>query len=1063
MKTKKIIAGLGIALLGANFAHAQNGLNGIIVEKYYRSTAADTVGQGTTGVLPVGSVTYRVYADMATGYTFEALYGNSTHTLSISTSTSFFNNQDRADASGAAPTGSAYLKNNTNALDSWLSGGAAASGYSGVLKSEDNGANNLLFPHSPVGMLTNTVAAIGIPLATQDGMIAGSPSSLSLVGDAASQASTVFGNVSQASHLFVVTNGAISVLGGTKGADTTLAGHNRVLIGQFTTDGVFQFALNLQIGTPSGGSQKFVSSNPQSGEILLPGLTGVFNQDPTVSITSPASGANLFLGNPVSIAATAADVTDSASVVNENGIASVAFYLDGTLKGTVTTAPYTFTVTPTTAGSHALVAKATDKDGNVTTSATVTINETATVAPSVSITSPVTSAVIAGGVGSAPTTIAIAATATDNNNNGSIDSVQFFAGAVKVGSDATSPYSINWTSVSQYGYFALTAKAFNHEGGTATSSVVGITITNPNAKPYFVSNVDTTCVISGFALPVMAKNAVSNVIGFDMVLHYNKAKVIPTGVVTAGSDLTMSKYVAISSSTNSTAGTINISVSLNNTAPNNTFFTGTGELFTVGFNKTSGFASIDTALFTIDSIVESRYTGVTSILVDPGKYITHKDSTFHGSLVFWADNSPIAGGTGTLPTTIGATTSTLVVNPDAEGNFSYIVNQSALANLDFNITRAITNTVSVQPVVNGYDALLAKKVVMQDPTFVPTIFQMLAMDVNQDGVISSGDVTQINQRSVLLIPEYKQAWNYSAAGVSNGQPSKDWVFVDGNTLNTNGTYLISSVYPAADGAGYTRDNVPVPATNIAAPITNAGSCPVISDQTYTGVMLGDVNGNYKDIPVDGMLRSVDTSRIVFDLSKAVIANGYATIPVSVVTGKPVNALDFAVQFTNGISYQSITNILSTIDGLGNFNKGDTTLRFTSNSIQNYDLTQPVASVVVATNNGQIKTSDLTSTAGYINGNPTNVEVKGALTNNTASSFPNAVNIYPNPAGETINVLVIADATVEIYNVNGSLVYSTTVKANQNQAINTQNLANGFYTVKVYNDTLVSVEKVVVAK
>lgn len=280
MKTKKIIAGLGIALLGANFAHAQNGLNGIIVEKYYRSTAADTVGQGTTGVLPVGSVTYRVYADMATGYTFEALYGNSTHTLSISTSTSFFNNQDRADASGAAPTGSAYLKNNTNALDSWLSGGAAASGYSGVLKSEDNGANNLLFPHSPVGMLTNTVAAIGIPLATQDGMIAGSPSSLSLVGDAASQASTVFGNVSQASHLFVVTNGAISVLGGTKGADTTLAGHNRVLIGQFTTDGVFQFALNLQIGTPSGGSQKFVSSNPQSGEILLPGLTGVFNQAP---------------------------------------------------------------------------------------------------------------------------------------------------------------------------------------------------------------------------------------------------------------------------------------------------------------------------------------------------------------------------------------------------------------------------------------------------------------------------------------------------------------------------------------------------------------------------------------------------------------------------------------------------------------------------------------------------------------------------------------------------------------------------------------------------------------
>lgn len=63
-KTKKFLLGLGMALLTGNFAQAQTGLQNVIVEKYYRSTAADTVGQSVNGILPVGSVTYRVYLDM---------------------------------------------------------------------------------------------------------------------------------------------------------------------------------------------------------------------------------------------------------------------------------------------------------------------------------------------------------------------------------------------------------------------------------------------------------------------------------------------------------------------------------------------------------------------------------------------------------------------------------------------------------------------------------------------------------------------------------------------------------------------------------------------------------------------------------------------------------------------------------------------------------------------------------------------------------------------------------------------------------------------------------------
>ena len=88
---KKVLVIFGLVLLNS-IAHAQQGLENIIVEKYYVSNAADATG--SIGTLPAGSVTYRVYVDMLPGYEFQAAYGINTHVLKISTTTSFFNNQD---------------------------------------------------------------------------------------------------------------------------------------------------------------------------------------------------------------------------------------------------------------------------------------------------------------------------------------------------------------------------------------------------------------------------------------------------------------------------------------------------------------------------------------------------------------------------------------------------------------------------------------------------------------------------------------------------------------------------------------------------------------------------------------------------------------------------------------------------------------------------------------------------------------------------------------------------------------------------------------------------------
>ena len=122
--------------------NAQNGLESIIVEKYYVSNATDAAG--SVGTLPTGSVTYRFFVDMLPGYKFQAAYGSpvGSHVLTFSTTTTFFNNEDRG---AVTPTWTkTQARANSVMLDSYLSAGAGCAGNFGILKSEDDGLQTWL-------------------------------------------------------------------------------------------------------------------------------------------------------------------------------------------------------------------------------------------------------------------------------------------------------------------------------------------------------------------------------------------------------------------------------------------------------------------------------------------------------------------------------------------------------------------------------------------------------------------------------------------------------------------------------------------------------------------------------------------------------------------------------------------------------------------------------------------------------------------------------------------------------------------------------------------------------
>lgn len=1050
MKMKKLILGLTI-LLFAGAANAQNGLENITVEKYYVSNANDA--SFSSGTLPAGSVTWRIYADMLPGYKFQAAYGVPTHTMKITTTTSFFNNTDYGST---APTFSkTNAAKNSVMLDSWFSVGAACASNFGILKTEDDGVANVVnnTPAAPGGkILQNNDVSAGIPLTTQDGLIAGAPEAVTFVG--LGTLTDQFNDGSVTGNSFITSNGSWASLNGSTGP---VPATNKVLIAQITTDGVLHFELNIQIGTPSGGVQNYVSSSPVGAEITIPSLTGNFNVPntlPTVSITSPANNATFVFPASVTINANAADADGTVS--------NVEFLVDNVVVGSDNTSPYSY-IWVGTVGTHTLKARATDNLGGQTTSSVITIVVGSNTAPTVSITSPSNGASFVS-----PAVVNITANASDAD--GTVAQVQFFVDNVSVGIDNTSPYSFAWTSGSPFGNRQIKAVATDNNGASTTSSLVTISLADPNGLPYKIINATGNCSPNIFCMQVAAVTTVANVIGYDFVMHYNDLKVAPTGVVTVSNSLINPAYVDVINSVDAVNHNVNISLFFNGNAPANSFFTGTGNLCCVEFSKTAAFGPVDTATFNVVSFQESYITGVLQKAADLGKYNTYKDSSFVGLLSFWKNNAAMpynsANPSQYLITNIYGNNanctslSATATQPDLTGHFTYgTINGAKLT-----IKKDIAATTSVQPVINGFDAYLTRRILLNDPTFTPSIFQLISSDVNLDGVVSAGDVSQINQRTVLINPEMKQAWNYNTNGTSLGPLSKDWLFIDLTTLNNNMAYRVSLTYPADDGVGAYKNRVPVVPFCLALPNNSSdttGGCISLTAETYKGILLGDVNGSYATAGASfyALGKVSESDKVVFDLTKAVKADGYIDVPVYALAGSSVNAVDFAVKFNESkLSFNSIISTDENIEILGNFNSGDSTLRFTSNSLKDYSFGKPVA-IVRFNTTGQVTKDDFNSLEGYLNGDRVGMEI-----NTDESTSDYNVNIFPNPANEMLNVVSSEDATVHLFSVNGSLLFkSDNILANEKLQINTANLANGVYLLQVSSNNFVTTKKVVIQK
>jgi V8-like Glu-specific endopeptidase len=185
---------------------------------------------------------------------------------------------------------------------------------------------------------------------------------------------------------------------------------------------------------------------------------------PSVSISAPANGAVV----------SGAGVAFSASASDASGVQKVQFWVDGTYLGFDASAPYskTFDSTALTNGAHTLKARAYDNAGNASgiVTRTVYVTNGDTTAPSVSITSHTSGAVVSGA------SVTIVASASDESG---VQKVQFWVDGTYLGFDTSAAYSKTFDSTAlTNGAHTLQVRAYDNAGNVSAVTSIPVTVSN---------------------------------------------------------------------------------------------------------------------------------------------------------------------------------------------------------------------------------------------------------------------------------------------------------------------------------------------------------------------------------------------------------------------------------------------------------------------------------------------------------------------------------------------------------------------------------------------------------
>ncbi len=226
----------------------------------------------------------------------------------------------------------------------------------------------------------------------------------------------------------------------------------------------------------SGNSniKKFFSREYTADPSLRPTLTIKYSEGtvggnvlPIATITAPAAGTSITIGDTVTVAV---DATD-----RDGAITRVEFFSDSTKLGEITSAPYMFAWTPASVGTFSLTAIATDTgNATVTTRPVVITVNNVNAAPTVAITNPAEGTMFVAGE-------EVTVTADAADTDGTVTTVGFYLSGAKLGETSKFPFAFTFIAP-QAGIYTLAAVATDNSGAATTSVPITIGVSENSSS-----------------------------------------------------------------------------------------------------------------------------------------------------------------------------------------------------------------------------------------------------------------------------------------------------------------------------------------------------------------------------------------------------------------------------------------------------------------------------------------------------------------------------------------------------------------------------------------------------
>jgi hypothetical protein len=590
---------------------------------------------------------------------------------------------------------------------------------------------------------------------------------------------------------------------------------------------------------------------------------------------------------------------------------------------------------------------------------------------------------------------------------------------------------------------------------------------------YVTPNIQVQCEQTNFSVPLQGSPILTDVLGLDFCMEYDEVIITPTGTATIGEVVNQGSpnyadyYLNIS-----TPGIIYGVIYYTAQAPFPTFLNGNGLIIDIHYTLNPGIPFGTTTEIKLCGVTEGTLSSgsveVCSGLTSTVEIVSNPE--FTGTVEYWNKAAKPLIYDLDIP---AANLETQILGTDNLCNLtSYSVLTDTLGNFNFNTDSATYLTISrdipgnygsavnctnVMALINGTDQNRALKIATNDASFIPTVYQILAADVNLDGSVSSVDVTLMSARSVMSI------CGFPNNGVLN---SLDWVFIAKSSVDTLASYQISTLYPLDDGQGYSKSSLPVIPDCFEIPITIGPLCVETGTEAYAAILLGDVSGNWKT--TDGITaREEEVQEVVINMYDVVDNNGTMTIPIYYNTDELINSLDFYFKTAEGIGIIDIQNNDSPVyNGLQvNWNLfEETELLLSSYSLANLPQSGKIFNLVL---NDAVTVENaeqwIREGKAFINGHEVDFRLQLQDEVTGAENEVSHLMIYPNPADKVVYVDLfgIDPSDIQILSLNGAVVKHYGRHRGNSIELSLYGIRSGVYILRIVNELNIYQRKIII--